>query len=273
MRLSFTKMQGIGNDFVLIDCTKNELGAGSAELSKRLCDRRFGIGADQVLLLCPSTSADFRMKIFNADGSEVEMCGNGIRCLAKYVWDRGLSSKPVLDVETAAGIIRPAKAGDMVKVDMGEPVLEGRQIPVNLDGPVRDFPLTIDDRTFEITCVSMGNPHAVIVVDNLDTFDVKKYGSRIEVHDLFPRRINVEFIEVVNAQEIRMRVWERGAGETMACGTGASAAAVAAHLKGLTGRTARVVLLGGELYIAWEPDNHISMTGPAAEVFEGTITV
>ncbi|MFZ2197848.1 MAG: diaminopimelate epimerase [Thermodesulfovibrionales bacterium] len=274
MRLRFTKMHGLGNDFVLIDCrdkaVANELSAIS-DVSKRLCHRRFGVGADQVLLLYPSNVADFKMVIFNADGSEVEMCGNGIRCFAKYIWDRKLSDKKVLSVETAAGIIRPERRGEMVKVDMGEPVLEGRLIPVNLDGIVKDFPLIIEDREFKITAVSMGNPHAVIFVEDVDGFDLKRYGPKIENHGLFPRRINVEFIQVLDSERIRMRVWERGSGETMACGTGASAAGVAASLKGFTGRRVNVMLAGGELLIEWNEDNHVYMTGPAAEVFEGSI--
>jgi len=274
MRLRFTKMHGLGNDFVLIDCrdktVSDELSAIN-DISKRLCHRRFGIGADQVLLLYPSNIADFKMLIFNADGSEVEMCGNGIRCFAKYIWDRKLSDKEVLSVETAAGIIRPEKRGQMVKVDMGEPVLEGRLIPVNLDGMVKDFPLIIEDKEFKITAVSMGNPHAVIFVEDVDIFDVKRYGPRIENQGLFPRRINVEFIQVLDSERIRMRVWERGAGETMACGTGASAAGVAASLKGYTGRRVNVMLTGGELLIEWNEDNHVYMTGPAVEVFEGSI--
>ncbi|MDH4231461.1 MAG: diaminopimelate epimerase [Nitrospirota bacterium] len=274
--MRFTKMHGLGNDFIVIDCRENDLsGSGGmsslSELSRRLCHRRFGIGADQLLLLYPSAIADFRMVIFNADGSEVEMCGNGIRCFAKYIWDRGLSEKEVLAVETAAGIIRPGKAGQMVKVDMGEPVLEGRFIPVNLDGVVKDLPLKIDDREFRITAVSMGNPHAVIFVDDVDTFEVKRYGPLIENHELFPRRINVEFIQVLDPGTVRMRVWERGAGETMACGTGASAAGVASNLKGFTGKRVKVILTGGELVIEWKEDNHVYMTGPAVEVFQGSI--
>jgi len=276
MNIRFTKMHGLGNDFIVIDCRENDLsGSGGmsslSELSRRLCHRRFGIGADQLLLLYPSAIADFRMVIFNADGSEVEMCGNGIRCFAKYIWDRGLSEKEVLAVETAAGIIRPGKAGQMVKVDMGEPVLEGRFIPVNLDGVVKDLPLKIDDREFRITAVSMGNPHAVIFVDDVDTFEVKRYGPLIENHELFPRRINVEFIQVLDPGTVRMRVWERGAGETMACGTGASAAGVASNLKGFTGKRVKVILTGGELVIEWKEDNHVYMTGPAVEVFQGSI--
>lgn len=284
MKLSFTKMHGLGNDFILIDCRNEEdksWGKNLRDISRRLCHRRFGIGADQLLLLYNSDIADFRMRIFNADGSEVEMCGNGIRCLAKYIWDRDLSEKNTISVETSAGIITPEKSGDMVKVDMGEPILEGSLIPVKLpphpplsnggQGGVIDFPLKILDKEFKITCVSMGNPHAVIVVDDVDSFDVKKYGPVIENYELFPNRINVEFVQVVDSGNIKMRVWERGAGETMACGTGASAVAVAANLKGLAGKKVKIILLGGELLIEWDNNNHVYMTGPAVEVFEGWI--
>jgi diaminopimelate epimerase len=274
MKISFTKMQGIGNDFILIDCRSGMPGGGDSELhalSRRLCDRRFGIGADQILLLDNSDRADFRMRIFNADGSEVEMCGNGIRCFAKYIWDRKISVKNVLEIETAAGIIKPEKTGDLVKVDMGTPVLEGRQIPVDLDGLIQDYPLTIEGKTFNITCVSMGNPHAVIFVDDVDGFDVKRFGPRIETHKLFPKKVNVEFAQVVDPQTVRMRVWERGAGETMACGTGASAVAVAANLKGMVQREVTVKLLGGDLLIELDKSGRVSMTGPAEEVFEGQI--
>jgi len=274
MNISFTKMQGIGNDFIVIDCRSGMPGKGDRELasmSRRLCDRRFGIGADQILLLDNSGKADFRMRIFNADGSEVEMCGNGIRCCAKYIWDRQLSEKHVLEIETAAGIIRPEKTGNLVKVDMGSPVLEGRQIPVDLDGLVQDYPLIIEDKTFNITCVSMGNPHAVIFVDDVDSFDVQRYGPRIETHTLFPRKVNVEFAQVLDPQTVRMRVWERGAGETMACGTGASAVAVAANLKGMVQKKVTIRLLGGDLLIELDEGGHVYMTGPAEEVFEGRI--
>ncbi len=268
--IEFTKMQGIGNDFVVIDCRK-DAPADLPALSRRLCDRRFGVGADQLLLLYGSATADFLMRIFNADGSEVEMCGNGIRCCAKYVWDRGLSGKNVLEIETAAGIIRPERAGEMVKVDMGVPVLDAGMIPVALDGQVKDHPLTIGDRTFAITCVSMGNPHAVIFVDDVAGFPVQQYGPMIETHPLFPKRTNVEFVQVLDAGTLRMRVWERGAGETLACGTGASAAAVAANLKGLVGKRVRVRLPGGDLVIELLDNGRVAMTGPAEEVFEGRI--
>jgi diaminopimelate epimerase len=282
MKIHFIKMHGLGNDFILIDCIAQSCPTEKkdlAALGKRLCERRFGIGADQILLLFPSQKADFMMRIFNADGSEVEMCGNGIRCLAQYIWDSKLSDKKVLSVETLAGIIRPEKAGDLVEVDMGEPIFEPARIPVALpqpstfilhpSGAVVDYPLKIEDREFAITCVSMGNPHAIILVDDVLHFPVTYYGPIIENHLLFPQRINVEFIEVLSETEIRMRVWERGAGETMACGTGASAAAVATSLKGKTGRKVTVHLLGGDLSIEWAGDNHVSMTGPAARVFEG----
>ena len=308
MKITFTKMHGLGNDFILIDCrhvTLNNL----PELSKTLCHRRFGVGADQMLLLLASQKADFMMRIFNADGGEVEMCGNGIRCLAKYIWDRNLSAKKIFSVETPGGIIRPEKAGDLVKVDMGEPVFEPEKIPVNIGDELNppfnspltkgeyrgvqggqgeinnsslvtryssriiDYPLRIEDREFKITCVSMGNPHAVIFVENLSKFPIPYYGSLIENHPFFPKKTNVEFIEVLTPKEISMRVWERGSGETMACGTGASAAVVASNIKGLTEKGVTVHLLGGDLFIEWAGTNHVYMTGPAAEVFEGIINI
>lgn len=303
MKLEFTKMHGLGNDFVLVDCRDFDPPALPL-LAQKICHRRFGIGADQLLLLYPSKVADFVMRIFNGDGSEVEMCGNGIRCFAKYVWDRELSGKRILEVETMAGIIRPEKVDGLVRVDMGEPVFDPEEIPVKIvqssrpgespeatkfhvqssekdnstlsaqrSTPVVDYPLQIGDREFKITCVSMGNPHAVIIVDNMAEFPVAYYGPLIENHSLFPRRTNVEFVEVMSPSEIRMRVWERGAGETMACGTGASAAAVAVHLKELTGRSVTVHLNGGDLSIEWAVDNHVYMTGPAVEVFTGAITL
>ncbi|MFA4830058.1 MAG: diaminopimelate epimerase, partial [Thermodesulfovibrionales bacterium] len=221
MKIKFTKMHGLGNDFILIDCINQAVSyqlSAISELSKRICNRRFGIGADQILLLYPSKNADFRMRIFNADGSEVEMCGNGIRCLAKYIWDRGLSKKTIMDIETPAGNIRPEKKGKMVRVDMGEPILEPGKIPLKISlgtklgqgSRVRgqnaerqtlnaeriiDYPLKIKDKTFKITCVSMGNPHAVIFVDNVADFPVTYYGPLLEKHKLFPKKTNVEFIE------------------------------------------------------------------------------
>ena len=276
MELLFTKMHGTGNDFIVIDCREHRL-ADPARFAFTYCDRRFGIGADQVLLLCPSQVADFSMEIFNADGSEVEMCGNGIRCLARYIWTRGLSTKKVLDIETQAGIIRPEQAGDLVRVDMGEPIFDPARIPVSIgEGGARvvDYPLAIKGREFLITCVSMGNPHAVIFLDEaVQEFGVTRYGPEIERHPIFPKRTNVEFINVESRDELVMRVWERGSGETLACGTGASAAGVAAMLKGLTDRKVTIHLLGGDLVIEWAADNRVSMTGPAVEVFEGRAIV
>lgn len=280
-------MQGLGNDFILFDGVNNPklIALDFVSLSPRLCHRRFGIGADQILLLSTSERADFKMRIFNADGSEVEMCGNGIRCLAKYIWDRRLSDSKVLSIETLSGIIKPEKVDGLIKVDMGCPKFLPEEVPVDIDGKllkkshdgktmaIIDYPLEIEDRKFTITCLSMGNPHAVVFVDKLEDFPVGYYGPRIENHSLFPKRTNVEFIEFMNPLEIKMRVWERGSGETMACGTGASASAVSAMLKGLTERDVTVHLLGGDLRITWGQDGHVYMIGPAEEVFEGEIII
>ncbi len=288
MKIEFTKMHGLGNDFIVIDTLKESSLAdlGTDELSRlsvRLCNRRLAIGADQLLLLCPSLVADFRMRIFNADGSEVEMCGNGIRCLASYIWDRGLSEKKVLEIETPAGIIKPEVYNGLVRVDMGMPEFSPEKIPVNIqetDSAVLQetavfikYPLEVEGQVFDVTCLSMGNPHCVIIVDDVETFPVSYYGPMIENHQIFPRRTNVEFVEATNDTEITMRVWERGAGETMACGTGASAAAVATSSIGITGRNVTVHLLGGDLFIEWAEDGHIYMAGPAVTVFDGVINI
>jgi diaminopimelate epimerase len=274
MQIPFIKMHGTGNDFILIDCRERPMPDPEA-FSSKFCRRRFGIGADQVLLLGQSAIADFKMEIFNADGSRVEMCGNGIRCLAKYVWEKGLSEKPVLDIETLAGIIRPERAGSLIRVNMGEPVFEPKKIPADIKteaGRIIDYPLAIKDREFRITCVSMGNPHAVIFLnEDVTGFPVERYGPDIEKHPLFPRKTNVEFITLINRREVRMRVWERGSGETLACGTGASAAGVASMLKGFADREVTIHLMGGDLIIEWNADNHVYMTGPAVEVFSGIV--
>lgn len=270
MSLRFTKMHALGNDFILIDA-RESIPEGLTELSRRLCRRRLGIGADQLLLLLKSDIGDLRMRIFNSDGTEVEMCGNGIRCLAKYIWDKGISEKDTLNIETLAGIIKPSKAGSLIRVDMGAPILEGKEIPVNIEGRVMDYPLKIDDRVFNITCVSMGNPHTVIFMQDVSEFPISHYGPLIENHPLFPKRTNVEFIEVLTPISIKMRVWERGAGETPACGTGASASVVAGSLKGVIERNVTVQLPYGDLLIGWAMDSHVYMTGPAEEVFEGWI--
>jgi diaminopimelate epimerase len=284
MNIPFTKMHGLGNDFVIID-NRNNLIKKLKPLSLKLCDRRLGVGADQLLVLGGSKKADFRMRIFNADGSEVEMCGNGVRCLAKYIWDRKLKRSSPLEIETSAGIIRPERKGALIRVDMGEPVFEPGKIPLNLTAlyskhtsqnlsTVIDYPLSVDGKTFKITCLSMGNPHAVIVCSNIQSVDLLSVGPAIEHHRLFPNRTNVEFVQVVACKKILVRVWERGSGETLACGTGASASAVAASLLGLTSRAVTVSLRGGNLSIRWfKENNHVYMTGPATPVFEGTIAV
>ncbi|HMK55370.1 MAG TPA: diaminopimelate epimerase, partial [Dissulfurispiraceae bacterium] len=270
MKVPFTKMHGTGNDFIVIDCRNFRL-ADPAAFSVKFCHRKFGVGADQMLLLYPSEIGDFAMKIFNADGSEVEMCGNGIRCFAKYVWDRNLSGKKVLEVETLAGMIRPEKSGNNVRVDMGEPILAPDKIPVAVysEAMAVDYPLIVEDRNFKLTFVSMGNPHAVIFLEEeVSGFAVDKYGPLIETHALFPKKTNVEFVNVKSRDELIMRVWERGSGETLACGTGACATAVAAMIKGLTEKHVIVKLLGGDLSIEWSENNRVYMTGPAVEVFE-----
>ena len=293
MKINFTKMHGLGNDFIIIDCRYLNI-PNLPETIKRLSHRQFGIGFDQALLLYPSSAADFRMDIYNADGCMVEMCGNGIRCFAKYIWDRRLSDKDELAIETLAGIMKPkippspplgkspsfpplekgdegGSRGDFVQVDMGEPILEGRNIPVNMDGKVIDYSLNVDDEIFKITCVSMGNPHCVIFIEDVDNFPVQRFGPIVETYPLFPKKTNVEFVQVLNKRGLKMRVWERGSGETFACGTGACASLVAANLKGIADREAVIHLLGGDLKIEWsEKDNHVYMTGPAVEVFEGT---
>lgn len=270
--ISFTKMQGCGNDFIFIDCLKQEIG-NLGEVARRLCDRRFGIGADQLLTVHPSKVADFRMEIYNADGGQVEMCGNGIRCFAKYVVEHGLTQKRELAVETLGGIIRPRLVGDLVEVDMGEPILEGRKIPVAAEGKILNYPLEVDGMKYAVSCVSMGNPHCVLYVDELDRLDLEKIGPRFEHHPFFPKRVNTEFVKLLTPRELKMRVWERGAGETLACGTGACAVTVAGSLIGRTERKVTVHLRGGDLLIEWRENNHVYMTGRAEEVFHGTVTI
>lgn len=272
MKLNFTKMHGLGNDFIIIDDREGRLTA-LPELSKRLCNRRFGIGADQLILVRDSDIADFRMLIYNPDGSEAEMCGNGVRCFARYLLRIGITNKEDLKIETKAGIIKTKVREDLVEVDMGEPRFEPEDIPVRLDARVISHPLRVLDEEFSITCVSMGNPHTVIFLRDISAFPVDRFGPVIENHTLFPQRTNVEFARVVSEREIEMRVWERGAGETMACGTGACATLVAAVLNGLTHRRATVHLRGGDLDILWGEDNHIYMTGPAEEVFVGEMEI
>jgi diaminopimelate epimerase len=271
MEIQFTKMHGCGNDFVFLDCLNKPVG-DLERIAKQLCDRRFGVGADQVLTIHPSKVADFKMEIYNADGSQVEMCGNGIRCLAKYVYDHGLTEKKELQVETLGGVVRPRILGKLVEVDMGEPILEGREIPVNADGQILNYLLDVDGTEYEVSCVSMGNPHCVVYPDaELDHLDLEGIGPRFEYNAFFPKRVNTEFVEVIKPDEVRVRVWERGAGETWACGSGACAVAVAGALTGRTARKVTIHLLGGDLKVEWRDDNHVYMTGGAEEVFQGTI--
>ncbi len=271
--MRFAKYHGIGNDFVLIADPEDQIVI-TAELAARLCDRRFGVGADGVIRVAPGRDgADLFMDYINSDGTLGEMCGNGIRCFAKYVYEYGLTQNKELEVETLAGIIRPRIVGDLVEVDMGEPILEGRKIPVDADGQIVNRPLIVDSRTYTVTCVSMGNPHCVIYLDDIESLDLKKVGPGFEHHAFFPKRVNTEFIKLLSPNEVNMRVWERGAGETWACGTGASAVAVAGVLGGKTERKLTVHLKGGDLFIEWRHNNRVYMTGAAEEVFQGRVNV
>lgn len=273
--IKFTKMQGAGNDYIYINVMEQKID-NLNELSKKMSDRHFGIGSDGIILIDKSDVADFKMRIFNSDGSEAEMCGNGIRCVGKYVYDKGLTKKDILKIETNAGIkelklnIENGKV-KTAEVDMGEPILEADKIPViSSENPVKDLEIEAEGRRFKFTCISMGNPHAITFVDDVDNFDIEKYGKLIEVNKLFPHRTNVEFAEIVDKSNIKMRVWERGAGETLACGTGSCATAVAANINGLTNRKVNIKLLGGTLNINWnEKNNHVYMTGPAETICEG----
>lgn len=274
MRLPFTKMHGIGNDFVVLDGVSRRLPEVASH-ARFLCDRRFGIGCDQLLVVLPArdSTCDLRMQIFNADGSEVEMCGNGIRCFARFVVERGLTDKEEIRVETGAGVIIPRLEGALVRVDMQRPRLAGPEIPVASDeAVVIAHPLEVAGETRRFTCVSMGNPHGVCFVDAVANLDIPRLGPAAEHHPFFPQRANIELVEVVAPDEVRVRVWERGAGETLACGTGASAVCVAGVLEGRTERDITVHLPGGDLQLAWsEDDDHVYMTGPTAEVFSGEI--
>jgi diaminopimelate epimerase len=279
--MRFTKMHGLGNDYVYLDGTSQDLTPWDLpELSRLLSDRHFGIGGDGLILILPSDQADFRMRVFNSDGSEAEMCGNAMRCFARYVYEHGLTDRTELSVETGAGLIRPSllvQDGKVqsVRVDMGEPRLTRGLIPMTgaPDEPAQNVLVPLQDFQYQATCVSMGNPHCVIFVDEICDYMVQDDGPMIECHELFPRKTNVEFAHVIGRDEVQMRVWERGAGETMACGTGACATTVAAILGGHCARAVTVHLLGGDLRIEWsEADNHVYMTGPATEVCSGEVS-
>ena len=275
--MKFTKMHGCGNDYVYVNCFE-ETVENPSEVARFVSDRHFGIGSDGMILICPSEIADFRMAMYNLDGSEGKMCGNGVRCIAKYVYDHHLTDKTRISLETLGGIkyldlnIKDGKV-ETVKVDMGEPILTPSEIPVNLPGDkIIDEPLDILGQTWNITCISMGNPHAVVFVDDTKSLDLEKIGPSFEKHPIFPEQVNTEFVHVIDRKTVDMRVWERGSGETFACGTGACATAFACILNGKTDDEVLVHLVGGDLLIQYDREsNHIFMTGPSTEVFSGEI--
>lgn len=277
--MKFTKMQGLGNDYIYVDCTRETL-ENPSDIAKKVSDRHFGIGSDGLVLILPSQIADFRMRMFNSDGSESEMCGNAIRCVGKYVFDNGMTDKNLVNIETLAGIkvltltVQNGKV-ELVRVDMGEPILVPRDVPVASDKEsFISEPVTIDGREFKVTAVSMGNPHAVSYIEDVENFPLAQIGPKMETNSLFPRKVNAEFVQVIDRKNLKMRVWERGAGETLACGTGACAVLVSSVLNNLSDRAATIKLLGGDLLIEWsEKDNHVYMTGPAVKVFEGEIII
>jgi diaminopimelate epimerase len=269
-------MQGAGNDYIYVNCFQETVPGSLPALAKTMSDRHFGVGADGLILIEPSEVADARMRMFNADGSEAEMCGNGIRCFAKYLYERGICCRENLNVETGAGVLSLGLetvdgSVERVRVNMGEPILEAVRIPTTLPGPeVVDREFEVDGRKLRVTCVSMGNPHCVTFVEAADDDLVLGLGPRIETDPRFPARVNVEFVELISPSEVRQRTWERGSGETLACGTGASAVCVAGVLTGRTQRRILSHLRGGDLELEWkESDNHVFMTGPAVEVFSG----
>ena len=273
--MKFTKMHGIGNDYVYMDCTKERL-ENPGEIARLVSDRHKGIGSDGLILIQSSDEADFEMAMYNADGSYGKMCGNGIRCVAKYVYDNGLTDKTEISV-ISGGAVKYLKLTvengkvKKVRVNMGEPILKPSEIPVVGEGDkLVASPIVVDNQVYEMTCVSMGNPHAVVFLDGVDDLKIEEIGPRFEQHERFPDRVNTEFVERIDRKNLKMRVWERGSGETMACGTGACATAVAAILNGYAERDVTVHLLGGDLEISWdETDNCVYMTGPAATVFTG----
>lgn len=277
--MKFTKMHGIGNDYVYVNCFEESV-KNPAEVSKFVSDRHFGIGSDGLILISPSAIADFRMNIYNADGSQAEMCGNGIRCVAKYVYDYGLTDKTEISVETLAGIkylrlqVENGKVAS-VEVNMGAPILEPKEIPVAVEeSPVVNVPVEVKGKIYHMTCVSMGNPHAIIFMNNVKDLDIAAIGPYFENHTVFPKRTNTEFVEVLDRNTVNMRVWERGSDETLACGTGACATTVACILNDKTENEVTVHLLGGNLKIRWDREaNQVYMTGPATVVFDGEITL
>lgn len=273
--MKFTKMQGLGNDYVYVNGFEERI-KNPSEMAVKVSNRNFGVGSDGLILINPSEKADFEMEMYNADGSRGEMCGNGIRCVAKYVYDYGLTDKTHISVETLGGIkyldltVEDGKVV-LVRVDMGSPILTPAQIPVIADeAEAVAVPILVDETEYQMTCVSMGNPHAVVFMDDIEHLEIEKIGPKFEHHERFPNRVNTEFVKVLDRQTASMRVWERGSGETLACGTGACAVAVACILGGYTENKVTVKLLGGDLLIEWDREqNKIYMTGPAEVVFDG----
>ena len=271
--MRFTKMHGLGNDFIFINAFKESIPADKQLLAQQMCDRNLGVGADGIIILSPSQKADFKFEIINSDGSFAEMCGNGMRCAAIFARKENITDKKELTVETAAGILKPFITDEekgIVCVDMGIPGLNAKDIPTTLPGdPVMGAELQVGGKRFTVTAVSMGNPHCVIFVDDLDIFPVAKIGPQIENHPAFPAKTNVEFVQILSKDKIKMRVWERGCGITLACGTGASAAAVASFLNGFTNRKVEVELALGSLDLEYKEDGHVFMQGPTAITFTG----
>ena len=278
--LKFTKMTGLGNDYIYVDCTNGTKLRNIPEMAKRLSNRHFGVGSDGLILIDKpdNEQSDFKMRIFNSDGSEAEMCGNGIRCMAKYIHDNGLSRKDNISIDTIAGIKKVKILEDDVGecneaiVDMGEPIFQDNNIPYNIYEPFnKELDLDVNDDKMRFTVVSMGNPHAVTFVENVDSIPIEKIGPIIENNPIFPNKTNVEFVQIIDKNNIKVKVWERGVGETYACGTGACAAVVAGGINGYTGEDVTVSLPGGKLDIEWGKDNHIYMRGSATTVYEGRI--
>ena len=277
--MKFTKMEGLGNDYVYVNCFRETVDNPS-EVAKKVSDRHFGIGSDGLILIRPSEVADFRMDMYNADGSQAEMCGNGIRCVAKYVYDYGLTDKTSISIETLAGIkyldlqVTDGKVS-LITVNMGSPELVPDKIPVISDSKrVVDEPIEVGGTTYKMTCVSMGNPHCIVFVEDTASFQLETVGPLFENHERFPKRVNTEFIQLLDCKTVNMRVWERGSGETLACGTGACASAVACILNGLTEDEITLHLLGGDLIVRWDQEkNLVYMTGPARVVFDGEIVL
>lgn len=280
MKLKFTKMEGIGNDYLYVDATKENIQLTTEQIQK-LSDRNFGVGGDGVIFIRNSKLGEFQMDMYNADGSSSEMCGNGIRCVGKYIYDHGLTKNKKPTIETGKGVLtldlqtNSSETVQMITVDMGEPILKPNLIPIQWPGedPVINQTIDVNGQKFQFTSVSMGNPHCVIYVDDADKFPVREIGPIIENHPLFPRRVNVEFVSIRGTDHLYQRTWERGTGETLACGTGACAVAVSSILNGKTGRSVRIDLRGGTLYVEWKESGSVFMTGPAKEVFTGEIEI